>query len=55
MARAAVASGADGMIIEVHPHPDRALSDGAQSLYPKQFEELMVQCRAIARTLDREM
>jgi len=41
LARAAVAAGADGLLIEVHPDPDRALSDGAQSLYPAQFEELM--------------
>ena len=38
MARAAVAAGADGLLVEVHPNPDRALSDGAQSLYPEQFE-----------------
>src|SRR5690606_12639371 len=47
MARAAVAAGADGVIVEVHPQPDRALSDGAQSLYPSQFEELVVALRAI--------
>ena len=41
MARAAVAAGADGLLIEVHPDPDHALSDGAQSLRPEQFEELM--------------
>ena len=45
MARAAVAAGADGLLIEVHPDPDRALSDGAQSLRPGQFEELMGQLR----------
>jgi 3-deoxy-7-phosphoheptulonate synthase len=55
MSRAAVAAGADGVIVEVHPQPDRALCDGAQSLYPEQFEELMVQCRAIANTLGREV
>ena len=41
MARAAIAAGADGLMIEVHNDPDRALSDGAQSLYPKQFGRLM--------------
>ena len=46
MARAAVAAGADGLLIEVHPDPDRALSDGAQSLRPEQFEELMAQVRS---------
>ncbi len=39
MARAAVAAGADGLLIEVHPHPERALSDGAQSLDPAQFSD----------------
>ena len=43
MARAAVAAGADGLMVEVHPDPERALSDGAQSLFPEQFEELMEQ------------
>jgi 3-deoxy-7-phosphoheptulonate synthase len=55
MARAAVAAGADGLMVEVHPDPDRALSDGAQSLYPSQFAELMDQIRVIARALDREL
>ena len=41
MARAAVAAGADGLIVEVHPDPEHALSDGAQSLFPDQFDELM--------------
>jgi len=53
MARAAVAAGADGLIIEVHPDPDRALSDGAQSLRPEQFEELMGQLRVIAPAVGR--
>jgi len=55
MARAAVAAGADGLIIEVHPDPDRALSDGAQSLRPEQFEELMGQLRVIAPAVGRCM
>jgi 3-deoxy-7-phosphoheptulonate synthase len=53
MARAAVAAGADGLLIEVHPDPDRALSDGAQSLRPEQFEELMAQLRMIAPAVGR--
>jgi 3-deoxy-7-phosphoheptulonate synthase len=54
MARAAVAAGADGLMIEVHPRPDEALSDGAQSLYPGQFADLMEQIRVIARAIDRD-
>ncbi len=53
MARAAVAAGADSIMIEVHCNPDKAVSDGAQSLYPKQFEELMRQLRVIATAVDR--
>ncbi len=53
LARAAVAVGADGLIVEVHPEPDRALSDGYQSLFPEQFEELMQQVTAIASVLGR--
>jgi 3-deoxy-7-phosphoheptulonate synthase len=53
MARAAVAAGADGLLIEVHPDPDRALSDGAQSLRPDQFDELMDQLRMIAPAVGR--
>ena len=55
MARAAIAAGADGLIIEVHPTPDRALSDGAQSLYPEQFATLMREVDAIARAIGREI
>ncbi len=55
MARAAVAAGADGLIIEVHPHPERALSDGGQSLTPEQFTELMKQVRAIAEVIGRRV
>jgi 3-deoxy-7-phosphoheptulonate synthase len=55
MARAAVAAGADGLLIEVHPDPDHALSDGAQSLRPEQFEELMGQLRMIAPAVGRVM
>jgi 3-deoxy-7-phosphoheptulonate synthase len=53
MARAALAAGADGLLMEVHPDPDRALSDGAQSLRPAQFEELMQQLRMIAPAVGR--
>ncbi len=53
MARAAVAAGADGLLIEVHPDPDHALSDGAQSLAPEQFAELMNQLRMIAPAVGR--
>jgi 3-deoxy-7-phosphoheptulonate synthase len=53
MARAAVAAGADGLIIEVHPDPERALSDGVQSLYPDQFTQLMKEIRLIAPAVDR--
>ncbi len=55
MARAAVAAGADGLIIEVHPDPDHALSDGAQSLRPAQFEELMGQLKLIAAAVGRSV
>ena len=55
MARAAVAAGADGLMIEVHPDPERALSDGAQSLFPDQFGELMRQIGLIAEAIGREM
>lgn len=55
MARAAVAAGADGLMVEVHPDPGRALSDGAQSLYPDQFAELVPQIRVIARAIQRDL
>ena len=55
MSRAALAAGADGLIIEVHPDPERALSDGAQSLYPDQFAQLMNEIRAIAPAVGRKV
>src|SRR4051812_18047980 len=55
MARAAVAAGADGIIVEVHPNPERALSDGAQSLYPEQFKSLVEELRAIASAIGRSV
>ena len=53
MARAAVAAGADGLMIELHPNPPQALSDGPQSLFFDQFTELMQQIRLIAKAIDR--
>ncbi len=55
MARAAVAAGADGLIIEVHCDPDKALSDGAQSLFPGQFDRLMAELRIIAPAIGRSI
>ena len=55
MARAAVAAGADGLLVEVHHDPDRALSDGAQSLRQDQFVEMMRQLRIIAEAVDRSL
>ena len=55
MARAAVAAGADGLLIEVHPDPEHALSDGAQSLFPDQFESLMRELQIIAPAVGRRM
>ena len=53
MARATIAAGGDGLLIEVHPNPDKALSDGAQSLFPQQFAELMDSLRIIAPAVGR--
>jgi 3-deoxy-7-phosphoheptulonate synthase len=55
MARAAVAAGADGLLIEVHPTPERALSDGVQTISTEEFTELMRQCRAIAEVIGRRV
>src|SRR6266567_454395 len=55
LSRAAIAVGADGLIVEVHNDPDRALSDGPQSLYPDQFEDLMSELRQIASVLHRSI
>ena len=54
-AKACIAAGADGLIIEVHPHPELALSDGAQSLKPERFAELMVELRRLAPAVGRSM
>jgi 3-deoxy-7-phosphoheptulonate synthase len=55
MARAAVAAGADGLIIEVHCDPDHAMSDGAQSMFPSQFDRLMAELRIIAPAIGRSI
>jgi len=55
MARAAVAAGADGIMVEVHHEPEAALSDGPQSIYPEQFAELMAQLRIIAPAIGRTL
>ena len=55
MARAAIAAGADGVLIEMHPNPDRALSDGAQSLDPEQFRTLVGELRAVAEAIGRRV
>jgi len=55
MALAAVAAGADGLIMEMHPNPDKALSDGAQSLFPEQLEKLMAQLRKLAPVVGRTL
>lgn len=55
VARAGIAAGADGLIVEVHPHPEEALSDGGQSLKPERFAELVTQVRAIAEAVGRSV
>ena len=55
MARAAVAAGADGIMVEVHPDPEQALSDGAQTLFPEQFAQLMREVRVIADVIGRRV
>jgi len=55
MARAAIAAGADGLIVEVHPDPEKALSDGFQALTPHAFREMMQECRKVAAALGLEI
>ena len=55
MARAAVAAGTDGLMVEVHNDPEKALSDGPQALLPDQFSELMQQVKLIAEVIGRKM
>jgi 3-deoxy-7-phosphoheptulonate synthase len=55
MAKAAVAAGADGLIVEIHPDPEKALSDGFQALTPAGFRQMMAECRKVAAAVDREL
>jgi len=55
MALAAIAAGADGLLVEVHPHPDQALSDGPQSLTPARFQRLMSDLRKVAKAIGKEL
>jgi 3-deoxy-7-phosphoheptulonate synthase len=55
MAKAAVAAGADAILVEIHPNPDKAASDGAQTLYPDQFEKLMGELRVVAAAVGRTL
>jgi 3-deoxy-7-phosphoheptulonate synthase len=55
MARASVAAGADGLIVEVHPDPEKALSDGFQALLPAAFRQMMLECRKVAEAMGRGM
>jgi 3-deoxy-7-phosphoheptulonate synthase len=55
MARAAVAAGADGLIVEIHPDPEKALSDGFQALTPAAFRQMMAECRKVAAAVGRAM
>jgi len=55
MARAAVAAGADGIMVEVHPHPEVAYSDGAQSLKPKRFNALMEEIRPLLAVMKKSV
>jgi 3-deoxy-7-phosphoheptulonate synthase len=53
MALATIAAGGDGLLMEMHPNPDKALSDGAQSLFPEQLAELVAKLRKLAPIVDR--
>jgi 3-deoxy-7-phosphoheptulonate synthase len=55
MAKAGVAAGADGLLIEVHPHPDKALSDGEQSLHPSEFAALMIELRYLTSAVGKKL
>ncbi|KKT72846.1 MAG: 3-deoxy-D-arabinoheptulosonate-7-phosphate synthase, partial [Candidatus Peregrinibacteria bacterium GW2011_GWA2_44_7] len=55
ISRAAIAAGADGLLIEMHPHPEEALCDGDQSLTPPLLEELFKQCKKVAKAVGREL
>jgi 3-deoxy-7-phosphoheptulonate synthase len=53
MARAAIAAGADGLIVEIHPNPDKALSDGFQALTPAQFKQMMGECKKLTQCMEK--
>jgi 3-deoxy-7-phosphoheptulonate synthase len=55
MSTAAIAAGADGLIIEVHDDPEHAMSDGSQTITPAAFSQLMASCRRVAEAVDRAM
>ncbi len=55
MGRAAIAAGADGLLVEMHPNPDRAMSDGGQSLFPDQLARLVREAGAIAGAIGRSL
>jgi 3-deoxy-7-phosphoheptulonate synthase len=55
MCKAAVACGADGLIVEVHDDPEHAVSDGSQTITPAAFAEMMKMCRRVAEAVDRGM
>jgi len=55
IAKAGIAAGADGLIVEVHPNPDEALSDGGQSLKPERFAELVIQVKAVTEAVGRTL
>jgi len=55
MAKAGVAAGSDGLMIEVHPHPEKALSDGSQSLTPGEFKQLMVELEPVAGAVGKSL
>jgi 3-deoxy-7-phosphoheptulonate synthase len=55
MARAAIAAGADGLMIEVHEDPEHAVSDGSQTITPAVFKQMMEECRRIASAVDRTL
>jgi 3-deoxy-7-phosphoheptulonate synthase len=55
LSKAAIAAGCDGLLIEVHPNPEEALSDGGQQLLPENFKALMIECAKIAAVVEREL
>jgi 3-deoxy-7-phosphoheptulonate synthase len=55
MSKASIAAGADGLILEVHEDPKKAMSDGSQTITPAAFEQIMTDCRRIAEAVDRTL